>query len=1595
MEKFKKWRKERRTTANASRQTSQSEPPPPRYETDPPPEPIPVHVHRFGIKVLHDCPDPVVDICFIHGLTGDRDKTWTAIGQTTPWPKTLLPSKLDARILSYGYNAHIAQKSVASSNRLIDHAQNLLGDLTADRGFCNASSRPLIFVAHSLGGLVCKKTILLSQNSAEPHSREIFNCLKGVVFMGTPHRGAWMADWAKIPASVFGIVKSTNVMLLDILQRDNQLLDSIQVDFLTMIRRLREGGRGIQITCFFEELPFPIVGKVVTQESATLDGYEIYSIYANHRDMVRFGSEEDPGFKRLLWQLHSWTSQVDQNHKVDHYTLDAEDRACIRDLQTTDPRDDKTRIEATKGGLLRESYRWVLNNAKFQDWQFLEKGPRVLWINGDPGKGKTMLVCGIIDEINPTNQGFLCFFFCQATDTRLNSASGVLRGLLSMLIEQDPSLVCHVRQRYDVSGKQLFEGPNTWQALSKIFLDVLEHIESTCLIVDALDECTTGLPQLLDLIAQVASTHPHIKWVISSRIRPDIKCYMDAIPEKRLIGLELDEKCISDAVRIFIDKKVQQLAKLKKYTQQILDAVYSHLLRNAQETFLWVALVCEKLGQVPRLKTIERLTSFPSGLDALYRGMLEQVCDQEDATLYKTIIGLVAIFERPISLAELIPFIEVDEDLLEDDYESIEEMIGYCGSFLKIAQKTIFFVHQSAKEYLLDKGADHIFPNGIANQHRLIFLKSVEAIQKTVKRDNWGLKSPNISINHAQARKPHPNPLERVQYSCVHWIDHFLHFQSKELTKVSLEYGEKINEFLSQKFLYWLEALSLLGNIPDVVPAILNLRKLLEISMTKDENITNLSNRVRDACRFLRYFRLVIEESPLQVYYSALIFSPNQSMTKVAFQNEAPKWISIEPGVTAWGSCIQTLEGHNKSINFLSQSPDGSHYLSSSVDGAIKIWDSTTGGCTMQLDGHCEEISSVLWSPDGSYMVSASHDKTIKIWDLSSGNCTSTLEEHSEWVTSLAWSPDGKKIISISDDKSVKIWDPTDSCCTKTFVSEADTILCVSWVLSDTTRLVIATEDDKVKVVDLDTEDCIATLEKSAKNIKWVMGLRDGAHLVLGASDNIHLIWNLFTGTTVTIHDENFSYGLRSLSLDERRLASSTGFGINIWDLSLGQRISTLARHKGTVQSIVWFRDGKIASSSSENDIKIWDSCSGQCLSTLKGHYDSVQSLLISHDETRLVSASIDKTLKIWELNLQERHSDTDSKINSILKSQDAKFCAAVSSDQVRVLGTASGKCISSFEAQNDYILQAAWSHNNLLAIGLRESNVIKLWNPEKDSCVLQFTFGGGAFLDSISGSLDGKLLSFTCGLGADAVQIWDSTTCECLSSASPEGAGSNITWSPNGKRFASVSIDELISICDGTTGQPESHLQGHRNPDKPEWVWRVNKHGLVQDPFTGQWTSVMESFSIWNKIPLNTFLSWSKNGRWLASASLQTTKIWDVSTGHCVLTLDIGRHAGMIEFSGPESRFLSTSIGSFDLDPYISIPAPAAGHLLARPQPQGYGLSDDYAWITWSSVNFLWLPPDYRPESFKQTSIHGNMVVIGCVTGQVLALNITKEGPF
>ncbi len=511
--------------------------------------------------------------------------------------------------------------------------------------------------------------------------------------------------------------------------------------------------------------------------------------------------------------------------------MEERDRQCLKDLRSTDPRDDKKRIEETQGGLLEGAYRWILEHSDFQQWR-KDQQSRLLWIKGDPGKGKTMLLCGIVNELKKSKARteLLSYFFCQATDKRINEATAVLRGLVYLLVDQQPSLLSHIRKRHDHAKNSLFEDTNAWVVLLEIFTNILQDpsLKTTFLIIDGLDECVADLPKLLDLIVQKSSASPRVKWIVSSRNWPAIEERLETAAQKVRLSLELNAQSVSTAVSYYIKEKTLQLAELKKYDDKTRDAVQNHLVSNANDTFLWVALVCKNLEKTRKSMTLVHLSDFPRGLDGLYQRMMEQVCDSDDFDLCKRILASTAIAYRPITLKELTSLAEMPEDM-PDDQDSLREIVGLCGSFLTVREGTIYFVHQSAKDYLLTDAFDKIFPSGREEAHHVIFLRSLQVMSRTLRRDIYRLGALGYPIERVEP--PRPDPLAALHYSCIFWVDHLDDWNSKSCAKhrADLQDGGVVDVFVREKYLYWLEALSLCGSMSEGALLIAKLEALIQV----------------------------------------------------------------------------------------------------------------------------------------------------------------------------------------------------------------------------------------------------------------------------------------------------------------------------------------------------------------------------------------------------------------------------------------------------------------------------------------------------------------------------------------------------------------------------------------------------------------------------------------------------------------------------------------------------------------------------------------------------------------------------------------------
>jgi hypothetical protein len=193
--------------------------------------------------------------------------------------------------------------TIQTSNRLSDHGKSLAYALLDQR--MQTQSRPIIFISHSLGGLVCEEALVFSDKREDLQS--ILAYTWGVIFMSTPHVGSYLAHWGDTVAKYVNIFRGTNRDILKNLQSGSSDLQRVEEDFQHMLRR---GNVKLKIFCFYEALKMnDTVGKIVENWSAILSAYDSCSINADHRNMTKFNGRADAGYAQVRGVLSRWIQE--------------------------------------------------------------------------------------------------------------------------------------------------------------------------------------------------------------------------------------------------------------------------------------------------------------------------------------------------------------------------------------------------------------------------------------------------------------------------------------------------------------------------------------------------------------------------------------------------------------------------------------------------------------------------------------------------------------------------------------------------------------------------------------------------------------------------------------------------------------------------------------------------------------------------------------------------------------------------------------------------------------------------------------------------------------------------------------------------------------------------------------------------------------------------------------------------------------------------------------------------------------------------------------------------------------------------------------
>ncbi|KAK0721142.1 hypothetical protein B0H67DRAFT_512790, partial [Lasiosphaeris hirsuta] len=235
---------------------------------------------------------------------------------------------------------------------------------------------------------------------------------------------------------------------------------------------------------------------------------------------------------------------------------------------------------------------------------------------------------------------------------------------------------------------------------------------------------------------------------------------------------------------------------------------------------------------------------MPPGLLPLYDRMMRDIgkstSDYRGSCL--AVLSVATIAYRPLHILEL-------RTLAGLKYETadLEKIVDMCSSFLTLVDNHVYPIHQSAKDYLVsDTAVDKIFPSGKHAVQRSIVGRSIAAMENTLQRDVYQLVHPGALTRDVEARPPTPDPLLRMGYSCVYWIDHACETDKAALqgsrrsqltntlkrhivrSKKSIQLRDSIETFFQDHFLHWLEALSLLGVISNGVLSLAKLKTIFE-----------------------------------------------------------------------------------------------------------------------------------------------------------------------------------------------------------------------------------------------------------------------------------------------------------------------------------------------------------------------------------------------------------------------------------------------------------------------------------------------------------------------------------------------------------------------------------------------------------------------------------------------------------------------------------------------------------------------------------------------------------------------------------------------
>ncbi|KAK6342185.1 hypothetical protein TWF730_001664 [Orbilia blumenaviensis] len=703
---------------------------------------------------------------------------------------------------------------------------------------------------------------------------------------------------------------------------------------------------------------------------------------------------------------------------------------------------------------------------EINEWFQADAGePSIFWLNGMAGTGKSTLARSITRSFETNNKLGASFFFDRA-QSNFSSAQFFFRTIAFQLAHNIPDLGPLITKVIESNIE--IHATSLENQFKYLILQPLSHLRADisnstsllkyAIVIDALDECKVeDAVNIIRMLSEIAPLKI-AKIILTSRPDFPIRLSFGNIQGtyRNFVLTNFRPDTVKRDISIFFDVKLAKVREDWNLLDWPSEEQKQTLIDMATPLFIVAATIIRLLSDVyhnvePDLLLSEILKSFTTiegekltdlektyitVLNRLFGGLKINFAKRIIIEGFQKVIGTIINLASPLSASSLARLLGIRKD-------EVKTRLNNLHSVLNIPEnddEPIRLFHISFRDFLtgptLKKLESQFWVDEIA-QHKTIATACLERLSN-LKQNICNLKSPGdhrATISREKIERCLPLDL---QYACRYWVHHL------KLAGYGIHDNDQVHDFLKKHFLHWFEALCILDKSPDLILQINALKSLLDA-----RGGTEASQFIHDAHRFTLMNRPVADTTPLQLYSSALIFAPQESIVRKTFLYkvlDANHFKNLPLVEVKWDDLLQTLDPHdligysknpglggvscyeNPGLQVhvgLEFTPRGDRIATSAEHRrhfAITIYDSFTGAEVRTLSGHQGLVCAMAFSKDGRLLVSGSMDKTVRVWDSVTGALKFTLQGNEGDIKAVSFSSDEKSIISIASNDIMR-WD--------------------------------------------------------------------------------------------------------------------------------------------------------------------------------------------------------------------------------------------------------------------------------------------------------------------------------------------------------------------------------------------------------------------------------------------------------------------------------------------------------------------------------------------------------------------------------------------